>query len=247
MEKKKVKIKVKKKRIKVKNIIITLLILLLLGFTSYDIITMPIKNINIINNDIVSDKEILESLNIIDYPSFVKTIFSIKKNKIYNPYIKNFTVKKKLINKLYIEIEEYKPIAIYKDKVVLNNNSLADNIYNLDYLPYLINDIDSIYDSFVKNFNKIDNSILYRISQIEYKPNDIDEERFLLYMIDGNYVYISLSKIEKINKKQKKFQIYDRSKSGASFFKYKDYMKKEERKAKTTDIHEWTCYTNSTS
>ena len=37
-----------------------------------------------------------------------------------------------------------------------------------------------------------DNSILYRISQIEYKPNDIDEERFLLYMIDGNYVYISL-------------------------------------------------------
>lgn len=200
MEKKKVKIKVKKKRIKVKNVIITLLILLLLGFTSYDIITMPIKNIYIINNDIVSDKEILESLNIIDYPSFVKTIFSIKKNKINNPYIKKFTVKKKLINKLYIEIEEYKPIAIYKDKVVLNNNSLADNIYNLDYLPYLINDIDSIYDSFVKNFNKIDNSILYRISQIEYKPNDIDEERFLLYMIDGNYVYISLSKIEKINK-----------------------------------------------
>ena len=33
----------------------------------------------------------------------------------------------------------------------------------------------------------------------------------------------------------------------ASFVKYKDYMKKEERKAKTTDIHEWTCYTNSTS
>ena len=200
MEKKKVKIKVKKKRIKVKNVIITLLILLLLGFTSYDIITMPIKNIYIINNDIVSDKEILESLNIIDYPSFIKTIFSIKKNKINNPYIKNFTVKKKLINKLYIEIEEYKPIAIYKDKVVLNNNSLADNIYNLDYLPYLINDIDSIYDSFAKSFNKINNDILYRISQIEYKPNDIDNERFLLYMIDENYVYVSLSKIEKINK-----------------------------------------------
>ena len=99
------------------------------------------------------------------------------------------------------EISSLEEIAnIYKDKVVLNNNSLADNIYNLDYLPYVINDIDSIYDSFVKNFNKIDNSILYRISQIEYKPNDIDEERFLLYMIDGNYVYISLSKIEKINK-----------------------------------------------
>ena len=200
MEKKKVKIKVKKKRIKVKNIIITLLILLLLGFTSYDIITMPIKNIYIINNNIVSDKEILESLNIIDYPSFIKTIFSIKKNKINNPYTKNFTANKKLINKLYLPIEEYKPIAIYKDTVVLNNNSLADNIYNLDYLPYVINDIDSIYDSFAKSFNKINNDILYRISQIEYKPNDIDNERFLLYMIDENYVYVSLSKIEKINK-----------------------------------------------
>ena len=31
-------------------------------------------------------------------------------------------------------------------------------------------------------------------------PNELDQERFLLYMIDSNYVYITLSKIDKVNK-----------------------------------------------
>ena len=47
---------------------------------------------------------------------------------------------------------------------------------------------------------KVDNEILLKISQIEYTPNELDKERFLLYMTDANYVYITLSKIEKINK-----------------------------------------------
>ena len=47
---------------------------------------------------------------------------------------------------------------------------------------------------------KIDKDILLKISHIEYSPNEVDKERFLLYMTDANYVYITLSKIEKINK-----------------------------------------------
>ena len=38
----------------------------------------------------------------------------------------------------------------------------------------------------------------YYISK--YVPNEVDKERFILYMVDSNYVYITLSKIEKINK-----------------------------------------------
>ena len=41
--------------------------------------------------------------------------------------------------------------------------------------------------------------ILLKISQIEYVPNEVDDERYLLYMNDGNSVYITLSKITKIN------------------------------------------------
>ena len=55
-------------------------------------------------------------------------------------------------------------------------------------------------DDFCKYFALIDNSIISKISQIEYKPNNVDKMRFLLYMNDGNSVYITLTKIEKINK-----------------------------------------------
>ena len=37
------------------------------------------------------------------------------------------------------------------------------------------------------------------ISEIEYKPTDLDKERFMFYMSDTNYVYITLSKISLIN------------------------------------------------
>ena len=39
-----------------------------------------------------------------------------------------------------------------------------------------------------------------KISEIKYDPNTIDEDRFFLYMNDGNYVYITLTKIELLNK-----------------------------------------------
>ena len=45
----------------------------------------------------------------------------------------------------------------------------------------------------------IDKDILKHISEIEYKKTDLDKERFMFYMIDGNYVYITLSKINLIN------------------------------------------------
>jgi hypothetical protein len=60
--------------------------------------------------------------------------------------------------------------------------------------------MDNVYDKFVEKFTLVDDSTLLKISHIEYKPNDVDKERFLLYMIDANYVYITLSRIEKINK-----------------------------------------------
>ena len=46
---------------------------------------------------------------------------------------------------------------------------------------------------------KHDNEIKLLISEIEYVPNDIDKERFIITMNDGNYVYITLYKITSIN------------------------------------------------
>ena len=47
--------------------------------------------------------------------------------------------------------------------------------------------------------DKIDEDIMPIISEIKYDKNDVDDERFLFSMNDGNYVYITLSKMRKIN------------------------------------------------
>ena len=125
---------------------------------------------------------------------------NIKEKLLKNDFIKNVKVKRKLPSKIYLEIEEYKPIAIYNDNIILSSKKKIKNNNNLEYLPYILNNIDEVYDSFVDKFSKINDDVLLKISHIEYSPNEVDKERFILYMVDSNYVYITLSKIEKLNK-----------------------------------------------
>lgn len=202
MEKSHFKIKKKRKKINFKKILIFLIILFLLYFSIVSVINSPVKNIYIINNNIVPDKEILEDLELLEYPSFFKNIMGLKK-RINNDYIRNIKIKKKIWNKLYIDVEEYNPVCIYNGDIILDNGSLVDNRYNIDYLPYVNDDITEIYDKFVSSFSKITKDNLYRISEINYSPTEVDDERFLLYMVDGNSVYVTLSKIVKLNKYDK--------------------------------------------
>ena len=201
MSAKKVKIKVKKKKLKIKNLLVTILILLLVILTAIDISRLPVKNIYITGNNILNDKTIIALADLEKYPSYINTCFSNIKDKLLtNEYIKNVNIKRTLSRKIYIEIEEYKPLCIYKDKLILSSSIPVNNTHNIDYVPYIINDIDGIYDKFITKFNKVEKDILIKISHIEYQPNEVDKERFLLYMTDSNYVYITLSKIDKINK-----------------------------------------------
>ena len=198
----------KKKRVfKIKNICILLGILILIIGTIYYIVTMPIKNINIKGNKIVSDDEILESANLYQYPSFLLTQRSkLKKDIKKNPYIKSINISKRLGNRIEITIQEYQPLAINEeDKIIIETGEYLDNTYNLTDVPILINKISSkeIYINFTKKFSGINHNILRQISQIEYSPVEVDEDRFLIYMNDGNLVYITLTKIDKLNKYNK--------------------------------------------
>ena len=47
--------------------------------------------------------------------------------------------------------------------------------------------------------SSVDKNILEQISEIKYEPNDKDDGRFLLSMVDGNYVYITINKINMMN------------------------------------------------
>lgn len=200
--------KKKKRRVfKIKNICILLGILLLIVGLSYYVITMPIKNIYIKGNNIVSDDEIIETTSLYQYPSFLLTNKSQLAKKIKtNHYIKSVDISKKIGNIIEIEIEEYQPIAIDQTgNIILENGQKLENTYNLTDVPILINEISNpeIYSNFTNKFGKITNNILRQISQIEYSPVEVDEDRFLLYMNDSNLVYITLTKIDKLNKYNK--------------------------------------------
>lgn len=198
MPKKKVK-----RKLKIKNILICLLGLLLITLLITYIATLKIKNIYVIGNDILSDKTILEDTKLINYPSFLMTkTKDIKRNLLKNPYINDVKITKDYRFKLYIEIKENKVLAINNENnnLILENNKIVENIYEITDAPVLINDISIVEKEFSKYFALIDKTILTKISQIEYQPNNVDDLRFLLYMNDGNLVYVTLTKIEKINK-----------------------------------------------
>lgn len=179
-----------------------MLILIFLSiYAICNLVDFKIKNIFISNNNILSDQEIIELANIDDYPSIFKYSDSeIEKRLEKNIFIKNATVTKKDLSKIYIDIEENYPL-FYNSSLsttVLYDSSTVFDIFNI---PVLINYVpDTIYDLFIEKMRLLDKNILVKISEIEYKPNEVDENRFLFYMNDGNYVYLTLSSFENINK-----------------------------------------------
>jgi len=201
MSKKKIKVKVKKRKLNIKRILIALLILLLVALLAYYFSQIRIKNIYIIGNKILSDKEIIELAEIGDYPKILTTSTSgITKKIKKNVYIKEVDVVKNLNGKIYIYIIEKKILCTYDNKLMLEDYSMVENTYNISSYPILISDISNIKEKFIDKFVRVDDTILLKISEIEYTPNNVDSERFTLKMNDGNLVYITLNRIEKINK-----------------------------------------------
>lgn len=197
-ENKEVKIK---KKIKIKSILLVLLLLYILGFICYKIIMLPIRNIYIANNNYLTDQEIIDIAGIDNYPSFILTTrASIKSKLLKNPLIKEVKISKKFKNKLYIEVIENTPLFYdsVNNRVVLSNSKYIDT--NIFVVPILSNEMDeNIYTKLIEKYNIIDEEIRLLISEIKYVPNDIDKERFIFTMNDGNSVYITLYKTYLIN------------------------------------------------
>lgn len=195
--------KVKKKiRIRILPIIIIIFILTLLSGSVYLLSLIPIKNIYISGNNYLKDQEIIELAKIENYPSFLKTrTKDMKKNIKKSPYVKSVTINKKILGIVEIQIEEYNILFRKEEnnKIVLEDKEeLIDN--EKFQVPILLNYIpDTKYDSFIKGMNQVTPSIKNQISEIRYYPNTQDEDRFLLYMNDGNYVYLTLTKFKQIN------------------------------------------------
>ena len=196
---------VKKRKIKLLPCLIVLLVLGGLSFVVYFFLKLPILNLIVENTTYLNDDYILELAEVKDYPSFWMSSTSNMERKLENsPYISEAKVERKFFHILVFNIDENKPLFINNtnNTVVFSDKeevSVSDRI-DLFRIPRLINYVpDNKYQSFIKGMANIKKDILGKISDIEYQPNDYDKDRFLLYMDDGNMVYLTLTKFDMIN------------------------------------------------
>ena len=195
--------KKRKKRISFKKIFIFLILFLLLGVIIYYIFTSRIKNIIILNNNYYKDIDIIEKCNIEDYPKFIFLNTNKLENKLKElDLIEEAKISKKWGNKLIIDVKEKKILYYIRsnDEYMLSDGNTI-KLDNIAGKPTLISYVpEEIEASFIKSFKKIDNNIISLISEIEYSKTNYDERRFKLYMNDGNLVYITVSKVDVLNK-----------------------------------------------
>ena len=195
---------VKKKKLKVFNLLLILIVLAGLSFCVYLIVRLPIKNLIVKGNSYLNDDYVLELADVIDYPSFFLTGSKKAEKKLEkSDYIVDAKLKKKWGSKVVITIKENRALfskSNDNNKIVfVDGKELEVNNYSFR-VPRLLNYVpDDKYEDFVKGMKNIKDDILQKISDIEYVPNDIDKERFLLYMDDGNMVYLTLTKFNMIN------------------------------------------------
>lgn len=192
--------KIKRRKLKIGAILVFLLIVICIAIIIMGILSRPITNIYISNNKYLSDQDVIELAGLSNYPSAAETVSLLVEKKLEkNDLIKSAKVYKKWFSRVYINIEENRPL-FYNDssqKTVLLDGKEIDSIIEcatlINYVP------DTIYNNFVNAMKEINEEILIRTSEIKYDSNDVDEERFLFIMNDGNYVYLTLNKFKSIN------------------------------------------------
>ena len=192
-----------KKKFNFKKFVFFIIFIFLLYMSISYLISIKTKNIIILNNNYYSDDDIIYTAEIEDYPKFIL----LNRNKIKDKLMKldlieDVTIKKKIGFKLEINVKEKKILYYIRStnlyKLSDNNNYDLNNVIGV---PTLINNIpEDIEKSFVEKLSNVDSSILDMISEIEYSKTTYDDKRFLLYMNDGNMVYITVSKAELLNK-----------------------------------------------
>ena len=191
-------IKKTKRHIKWKNIFLLLFFSGIVSIIVYFCCQIKITNIYIKGNNLLADQEIIEIAQLQDYPSIIDVLLNVEDRLKEEPLINKVDV---ILNfrKLTIVIDENYPLFYNTNlnQSVLLDGKQYEEVYEA---PLLINYVpDVIYDSFVEAMQKVDYEIINRISEIKYDPDDVDDQRFLLAMRDGNYVYLTITKWDNIN------------------------------------------------
>ncbi len=214
----------KKRKLKLRRLLLLLLIISVISFALVKASSIKIRSIIIKGNNVLTDQEIIEIADLQDYPSFIKTLsYSVKKKILKNEYVKDVSVSKGILS---IKINVTEKRVLYTDlingvKVTTDGNIKDDRIV---CVPNLTNEIPiNKKDEFNKAMSKIDSDILCQMSEIKYDPNDIDNDRYYVYMSDGNSVYLTVNKFDKINKYNAILENVGKQ-NGTLYLDYGDYF-----------------------
>lgn len=217
--------KTKKKR-KLKKIRFLFLLFFIVGisFAFIKLFDVRIYSIKIKGNKILTDQEVIETAKLEDYPSFFETLsYTIKKGLLKNNYIESVKVNKGFLS-VNITIKEKKILYIDKEtnyKYTYNSKFKDDKSI---CVPYLIGSVpEGKMKRFIKAMNKINSDMICQMSEIKYDPNDIDEDRYYVYMNDGNSVYLTVNKFDKINKYNTILEKIGKQ-NGTLYLDYGDYF-----------------------
>lgn len=193
--------KVKKKHFNFFRMFILVLIIIVLGVIAVYIYNEPVRHYEITGNSYLKDVDILRSLGLDSYPSYVSVNTKKMAKKLeHNAFIKSAKVSYGLHFTINITIEENIPMFIVKEsnEVCLSDGTLVANTNSFIGLPMLLNNTPTEnMKTLASNLSKVDKGILNLINDIEYRPSYnsqnkvIDENRFLLSMNDKNLVYIN--------------------------------------------------------
>ena len=114
----------KKKNIRFRTVLFFLLFGYLVIMCAYYIYKLPIKNIYITGNSLVSDQDIIDAANLKSYPSIHKySRRKIAKNIKQLDLINDVKVKKNIFGKVTIIVDEAKPIFYYRTDDKAQNKS----------------------------------------------------------------------------------------------------------------------------
>lgn len=189
----------KVRKLRYGRIFLLIVILIIIFCLISSILNISIKNIYIHGNNLVSDYEIIEIAHLEDYPSmFYEFGSSIEKRLEENIYIRKAIVRKSF-RRIDITITDNYPVLYNNNtkKTIFQDKRENDKVYSV---PILVNYVpDTIMDDFINKFISLDIEVINRISEIKYDPNNVDSERFLLTMNDGNFVYLTLYDFDKMN------------------------------------------------
>lgn len=199
-----------KKKLNIGRTLVVILLLYVIISCCIYIYKEPIRHIEIKGNRYLTDSYIIRRLNLEDYPSYI----SINPKKLENilnddEFIISSKIKFGFHFTIYIEIEENRPLMKQKSSngILLSDGTVVEDDGTFIGLPVLLNDpTKSIIKELVHSLSNVDEGIIYTISEIEYKPSYnsknqvIDDNRFLLYMNDGNHIYITANKAKLLNK-----------------------------------------------